>query len=191
MKLYHSVLGIQSARRSDCSQIIIIGASCLIDLHTVEKTQKPISIKKCVTLKTIKTQSNLQTSARARRCHLLEVQVLVDLDELVLALPVPGRLVAAGHQGVEGLQTLLEGRPLALALMLLAVELQTKVREDFTAFTFKTPCTMLISVNPWYVDIKLAGLCKGLKCESAFNQEKALLEAFSVIIQLQTSRRFV
>ena len=44
--------------------------------------------------------------------HLLEVQVLVDLDELVLALPVPGRLVAAGHQGVEGLQTLLEGRAL-------------------------------------------------------------------------------
>ena len=83
-------------------------------------------------MKTIKTQSNLQTSARARRCHLLEVQVLVDLDELVLALPVPGRLVAAGHQRVEGLQTLLEGRALALALLVLTVELQTKVLEDFT-----------------------------------------------------------
>ena len=83
-------------------------------------------------MKTIKTQSNLQTSARARRCHLLEVQVLVDLDELVLALPVPGRLVAAGHQGVEGVQTLLEGRALAPALLVLTVELQTKVLEDFT-----------------------------------------------------------
>ena len=98
-------------------------------------------------MKTIKTQSNLQTSARARRCHLLEVQVLVDLDELVLALPVPGRLVAAGHQGVEGLQTLLEGRALALALLVLTVELQTKISQLVESGFYGFHIAMLSSGN--------------------------------------------
>ena len=41
-------------------------------------------------------------------CHLLEIQVVIDPDQLIMSLPVSGTFITPGHKIVKSHQTLLE-----------------------------------------------------------------------------------